>query len=57
MLSIVLNNGADQLRGYCAADMRLCLRIYRKPGFHDAAHIIIVLFSYIFSPISFYVLL
>ena len=23
------NKGADQLRGYCEADLRLCFRIYR----------------------------
>ena len=25
------NKGADQLRGYCAADLRLCFRICKKP--------------------------
>ena len=24
------NKGADQLRGYCAADLRLCVRIFKK---------------------------
>ena len=27
------NKGADQLRGYRAADLRLCFRIYKKPVF------------------------
>ena len=27
------NKGADQLRSYCAADLRLCFRICKKPGF------------------------
>ena len=31
--------GADQLRGHREADLRLCLRIYKKPFFsHDEAH-------------------
>ena len=35
------NKGADQLRGYREADLRLCFRIYAKNRFsHDAAHII-----------------
>ena len=35
------NKGADQLRGYREADLRLCFRIYAKKRFsHDAAHII-----------------
>ena len=25
------NKGADQLRSYCATDLRLCFRIYKKP--------------------------
>ena len=25
------NKGADQLRGYCATDLRLCFRICKKP--------------------------
>ena len=34
------NKGADQLCGYCTADLRLCFRICKKPFFsHDAAHI------------------
>ena len=33
--------GADQLRGYREADLRLCFRICKKPFSHDAAHIII----------------
>ena len=32
------NKGADQLRGYRAADLRLCFRIYAECWFfHDAA--------------------
>ena len=27
------NKGADQLRSYCAADLRLCFRICKKPAF------------------------
>ena len=27
------NKGADQLRSYCAADLRLCFCIYKKPVF------------------------
>ena len=27
------NKGADQLRSFCAADLRLCFRIYKKPVF------------------------
>ena len=27
------NKGADQLRSYCAADLRLCFRICKKPVF------------------------
>ena len=27
------NKGADQLRGYRAADLRLCFRLYAKKGF------------------------
>ena len=27
------NKGADQLRSYCAADLRLCFRIYKSPVF------------------------
>ena len=29
--------GADQLRGYCKADLRLCFRISKTLVFHDAA--------------------
>ena len=34
------NKGADQLRGYREADLRLCFRICKNPVFSDAAHII-----------------
>ena len=27
------NKGADQLRGYCEADLRLYFRLCKKPGF------------------------
>ena len=34
------NKGADQLRGYREADLRLCFRIYANCWFsHEAAHI------------------
>ena len=32
------NKGADQLRGYREADLRLCFRICKKPFSHDEAH-------------------
>ena len=32
------NKGADQLRSYCAADLRLCFRININQISHDAAH-------------------
>ena len=31
------NKGADQLRSYCEADLRLCFRIGKNPVSHDAA--------------------
>ena len=34
------NKGADQLRGYREADLRLCLRICKCWFSHDAAHFI-----------------
>ena len=34
------NKGADQLRGYCEADLRLCFRIYKWFS-NDVAHIMI----------------
>ena len=37
------NKGADQLRGYREADLRLCFRICKKPVSHDEAHLIMVL--------------
>ena len=37
------NKGADQLRSYCAADLRLCFHICKKKnGFHNEAYYIIV---------------
>ena len=38
------NKGADQLRGYREADLRLCFRICRLLVFHAVAHIIDVIF-------------
>ena len=32
------NKGADQLRGYREADLRLCFRICKNPFSHNAAH-------------------
>ena len=32
------NKGADQLRSYCKADLRLCFRIGKNPVFNDVAH-------------------
>ena len=38
------NKGADQLRGYREADLRLCFRICKKKRFsHGAAHILATL--------------
>ena len=34
------NKGADQLRGYREADLRLCFRICKSRFSHDAAHIL-----------------
>ena len=35
------NKGADQLHGYCEADLRLCFRIYAKSRFsYDEAHLL-----------------
>ena len=31
------NKGADQLRGYPIADLRLCFRMCKKPVSNDAA--------------------
>ena len=38
------NKGVDQLRSYCAADLRLCLRICKKPVFSQQG-------SYVNEPI------
>ena len=32
------NKGADQLRGYCKADLRLCFHIHKCWFSHDVAH-------------------
>ena len=41
MLPCSENKGADQLHGYCEADLRLCFRICKKSRFsHNEAHII-----------------
>ena len=34
------NKGADQLRGYREADLRLCFRICKTLVSHDAAHLV-----------------
>ena len=50
------NKGADQLRGYHEADVRLCFRIYQNPVFHDAAQsgqtVLCPLARHIYSPKS-----
>ena len=49
------NKGADQLRGYRAADLRLCFRIYAERWFfHDAAQKceVMTIFSCIFHIFS-----
>ena len=39
VLSVCENKGADQLRGYREADLRLCFRICKKKRFsHNEAH-------------------
>ena len=39
------NKGADELRIYCKAELRLCFLHMQKAGFfHDAAHLITALF-------------
>ena len=36
------NEGTDQLpRSYCAADLRLCFRICKKPFSHNEAHFLV----------------
>ena len=34
------NKGADQLRGYREADLRLCFHICKNPVSYDEAHIV-----------------
>ena len=34
--------GADQLRSYCAADLRLCFRICKKPVFPQEGSVMII---------------
>ena len=36
------NKDADQLRSYCAADLRLCFRICENRISHDAAHLVLI---------------
>ena len=36
------NKGADQLRGYREADLRICFRICKKSISHDAAHLMYI---------------
>ena len=45
------NKGADQLRGYREADLRLCFRICKKPDrfSHDEAQLSFKYFSYILT--------
>ena len=46
------NKGADQLRGYCEADLRLCFRLCRLLVFPWGAHMInvrYIVFYIIFS--------
>ena len=44
------NKGADQLCSYCAADLRLCLRMHAKSRFsHKEVHIYEVLYFICFS--------
>ena len=38
-------NGADQLLGHWAADLRLCFRICKNGVSHDAAHIYQIIFN------------
>ena len=41
------NTGADQLRGYREAHLRLCFRIYAKNRFsHNEAHMILKLLKF-----------
>ena len=37
------NKGADQLRGYREADLRLCFRICKSRFSHDEAHMFVVM--------------
>ena len=37
------NKGADQLRGYREADLRVCFRICKKPDFYDEAHFVYII--------------
>ena len=43
------NKGADQMRDYRAADLRLSFRLSKNKFSHDVAHIIIIL-SPIYTP-------
>ena len=36
------NKGAEQLRGYCIADLGLCFRICQNPFSHDEAHMYLI---------------
>ena len=38
------NKGADQLRRYCAADLRLCFHICKSRFSHDEAHMCFYLY-------------
>ena len=39
------NKGADQLRGYHEADLRLCFAYAKSQFSHDAAHIMMILYN------------
>ena len=47
------NKGADQMRDYRAADLRLSFRLSKNKFSHDVAHMIIIL-SPIYTPPLFF---
>ena len=44
------NKGADQLRGYRVADLRLCFRICKKPVFSRRGSYIYILYASVECP-------
>ena len=46
------HKGADQLRGYREADLRLCFRICKSRFSHDAAHIVLGIIIYLIENMS-----